>query len=145
MKSYWSIFVLIISMGFSTATLGNGPTIGLDEELNPQIQQQQQHDIPKAQEATSSTQYDMVRLMDQDTVTELQEKLLERGFSPGPIDGLWGPKTERALRKWQAKAGFIPTGQINQKTLSALNIQPPAEPQSAQKEAQAQEEEKARE
>ena len=34
-------------------------------------------------------------------VRQLQEALKEAGHDPGPIDGIFGPKTEAAVKKFQ--------------------------------------------
>jgi lipoprotein-anchoring transpeptidase ErfK/SrfK len=46
--------------------------------------------------------------------------LLDRaGFSPGAIDGQWGPNTERALQEFQRSRDLNPTGAANRPTLLA--------------------------
>jgi peptidoglycan hydrolase-like protein with peptidoglycan-binding domain len=35
-------------------------------------------------------------------VRELQEALAKSGYDPGPIDGIMGPRTKEALRKYMA-------------------------------------------
>jgi putative chitinase len=40
------------------------------------------------------------------TVAEWQVLLLNAGFDPGPVDGLWGPKTEAAKASAEAKFGL---------------------------------------
>jgi GH24 family phage-related lysozyme (muramidase) len=40
------------------------------------------------------------------TVLKTQERLKAHGFDPGPIDGLWGPKTRQAVLDFQAKLGL---------------------------------------
>lgn len=122
MRKRYRFFIAITTLIFSGPVVANGPTIKLDEKLNP-IQKQESQ---QKQEAQQTTKYDMVPQLDTETVTEIQTKLEARGLSPGPVDGKWKPETERALRKWQAQAGFEATGQPDQKTLSALNIQPSA-------------------
>ncbi|MEO1426218.1 MAG: peptidoglycan-binding domain-containing protein, partial [Pseudomonadota bacterium] len=32
---------------------------------------------------------------------QLQRALADRGFDPGPVDGIIGAGTKRALRRWQ--------------------------------------------
>jgi lipoprotein-anchoring transpeptidase ErfK/SrfK len=47
--------------------------------------------------------------------------LLDRaGFSPGAIDGLWGPNTRRALDAFQRAHGLQPSGELDPKTRAKL-------------------------
>lgn len=55
-----------------------------------------------------------------DQVADMQQKLNDQGFSAGQVDGLWGPDTSAALRRYQAKKGLRQTGQLDQGTLAAL-------------------------
>ena len=41
---------------------------------------------------------------------EIQRGLKRRGYDPGPVDGLLGRRTARALRKFQADHGLAVTG-----------------------------------
>ncbi|MGB3201762.1 MAG: peptidoglycan-binding domain-containing protein [Nodosilinea sp.] len=36
---------------------------------------------------------------------QVQQQLAQRGYDPGPVDGVAGPKTQRALRKFQQSQG----------------------------------------
>jgi lysozyme len=40
------------------------------------------------------------------TVGQVQERLKAHGFDPGLIDGIWGPKTRKAVLDFQAKLGL---------------------------------------
>jgi peptidoglycan hydrolase-like protein with peptidoglycan-binding domain len=62
-------------------------------------------------------------MQDQASVKQVQEKLSEQGYDVGPVDGIFGPKTQQALRKFQEDKGVQPTGQIDQQTMAALGIQ----------------------
>jgi peptidoglycan hydrolase-like protein with peptidoglycan-binding domain len=42
------------------------------------------------------------------------------GFSPGPVDGLAGPRTDAALREYQAHHGLPVTGTVDQAVLDSL-------------------------
>jgi murein L,D-transpeptidase YcbB/YkuD len=53
-------------------------------------------------------------------VAVLQFLLARRGYSPGPIDGQFGSKTEAALRSFQRARGKRSTGVGGASTLSAL-------------------------
>ncbi|MFQ5936092.1 MAG: ankyrin repeat domain-containing protein [Acidiferrobacterales bacterium] len=45
-------------------------------------------------------------------VAELQRLLTELGHDPGPIDGLFGPRTAAAIRAYQEEAGLTVSGTI---------------------------------
>jgi N-acetylmuramoyl-L-alanine amidase len=57
------------------------------------------------------------------TVRGMQQRLRNLGIDPGPIDGILGPKTARAIREFQlaeSKAGLRPTGQVDEPTIKRL-------------------------
>ncbi len=62
----------------------------------------------------------------QETIRQVQKKLNEQGFSAGPVDGKWGPKTQSALKNFQQQKGIQATGQLDQKTLAELDVEAPA-------------------
>jgi hypothetical protein len=58
-----------------------------------------------------------------DPITEtsgVQGRLLNLGYSPGPIDGKWGPHTAAALRDFQASQRLRRTGKLDDATRDAL-------------------------
>ncbi len=67
------------------------------------------------------------------TVTTAQAQLLALGFSPGPIDGDFGPKTSAAAKAFQAAQRLPKTGQLDLGTLAALTkaCEAPARPDKA--------------
>lgn len=67
--------------------------------------------------------------VESDPVIEaVQRKLAGKGFDPGPIDGATGWRTRGALRKFQRSSGLPDTGRIDDATLKALGVEPPAAP-----------------
>ena len=57
-----------------------------------------------------------------DLVKQAQEKLGAMGKQVGKPDGQMGPKTQQALKEYQQENGLQPTGQLDQQTLSALDL-----------------------
>ncbi|MBX6321087.1 MAG: peptidoglycan-binding protein [Rhodospirillaceae bacterium] len=51
-------------------------------------------------------------------IEEVQVELMKHGFNPGPVDGLLGWQTRRAIRRYQARAGLPVDGEV---TLELLN------------------------
>jgi N-acetylmuramoyl-L-alanine amidase len=55
-----------------------------------------------------------------ETVAGTQARLANLGFNPGPIDDLLGPKTRRALRRFQRKHNLNVTGEPDSETIEHL-------------------------
>jgi len=53
-------------------------------------------------------------------VKELQSKLESLGYDAGPIDGIFGPLTEKAVRKFQKDNDLVVDGIVGQETFAAL-------------------------
>jgi len=50
----------------------------------------------------------------------VQLTLKDSGFDPGPIDGILGPKTRDAVKRFQIKNDLEPTGEIDEETINQL-------------------------
>lgn len=57
-----------------------------------------------------------------DLVRKLQSTLKESGFDPGPIDGIFGDKTRKAVVKFQESKKLETDGVVGPITVGALNI-----------------------
>jgi N-acetylmuramoyl-L-alanine amidase len=55
-------------------------------------------------------------------VERLQRRLAERGFSPGDIDGAFGPHTAAAVHAFQLTQGMVADGEAGRQTLQALGL-----------------------
>ena len=55
-------------------------------------------------------------------VQQAQARLKAAGFDPGTPDGTLGPKTRDALRRYQRTKGLPTTGELDDKTLDALQV-----------------------
>jgi peptidoglycan hydrolase-like protein with peptidoglycan-binding domain/DNA invertase Pin-like site-specific DNA recombinase len=62
---------------------------------------------------------------DAQRVRTLQRRLRRLGWSPGPIDGLFGPRTEGAVLRFQGAAGLAADGIAGRKTSRALQLAEP--------------------
>jgi peptidoglycan hydrolase-like protein with peptidoglycan-binding domain len=59
-------------------------------------------------------------------VQAVQEHLRSAGAYGGAVDGVWGPDSVAALQRFQAGHQLQATGQLNQATAAALNLDPAA-------------------
>jgi peptidoglycan hydrolase-like protein with peptidoglycan-binding domain len=57
-------------------------------------------------------------------IAELQAALSERGYDPGPHDGVVGPKVRSAIRTYQTDAGLPPTGEATASLLAHIQNAP---------------------
>jgi hypothetical protein len=60
------------------------------------------------------------RMLSRDERFELQQRLVQRGFDIGNVDGKLGAKTRSAVRDFQAQAGLTPDGWANEQVLQRL-------------------------
>jgi hypothetical protein len=56
------------------------------------------------------------------TVASAQEALARLGYPVGPIDGILGPRTREATRRFQQDLGLARTATFDQETLDALGL-----------------------
>lgn len=59
-------------------------------------------------------------LLTGDDVAELQRRLSDLGFDPDRVDGVFGRRTDRALREFQRNVGLAPDGVAGPSTFKAL-------------------------
>jgi hypothetical protein len=57
-----------------------------------------------------------------DVNRRVQQRLKVLGFDPGPVDGLWGPESQAALRRYQETYALPVTGEVDRATLTALGL-----------------------
>ncbi len=56
-------------------------------------------------------------------IAKFQQALQEQGYSPGAVDGTWGPASEEALKEFQANRPLqTSNGKIDSMTLHALHL-----------------------
>lgn len=63
---------------------------------------------------------DYKNLKGAELVRMVQLTLRDSGIDPGPIDGILGPKTHEAIKKFQIKNDLEPTGEIDKPTKDLL-------------------------
>jgi peptidoglycan hydrolase-like protein with peptidoglycan-binding domain len=59
-----------------------------------------------------------------DSIKQAQQALKDKGFDPGPIDGVDGQKTKAAVRDYQKSQNLTPDGRLGPQTLSGLGVTP---------------------
>jgi len=64
--------------------------------------------------------------MDRGDTKNAQQALQAKGYNPGPIDGVHGPRTSAALRDYQKAEGLKVTGQMDADTRAKLMASGPA-------------------
>ena len=70
-----------------------------------------------------------------DFIKEVQEKLHERGFDAGPVNGDYGTKMQAALAQFQLAMTLPASGTLDDETLRALGVQRPTREEGSTAEA----------
>ena len=65
---------------------------------------------------------------------QIQEGLQAVGFDPGGADGMFGPRTRAAIRRWQTSRGERATGYLDGALVAALRPSPVGQPMFRQRE-----------
>lgn len=89
---------------------------GTQRELGAAGQTQEQQQAQQEQQVAGQQ-------LNSDQIRQLQQSLQEKGADPGPVDGIMGPKTRAAIEQFQQQQGIAATGQPNQQTLEALDVE----------------------
>ena len=75
------------------------------------------------QEQQAQNTIDPSRLSTQQ-IRQIQRALDQKGAAIKDADGKWGPKTEAALKEFQQKQNIQGNGQLDQRTMAALGVDP---------------------
>jgi peptidoglycan hydrolase-like protein with peptidoglycan-binding domain len=85
-------------------------------------------DTPKAADAVKTEiakpEAPLVQRPPKEVVADIQRELTRRGFYDGAADGVFGPKTNAAMRDFEQASGLRPGGEPNEVFLRALTRSP---------------------
>jgi peptidoglycan hydrolase-like protein with peptidoglycan-binding domain len=62
---------------------------------------------------------------DRAVIRQAQRALKRKSYTPGPADGVVGPRTQAALKRYQEAERLEPTGELNRETLVRLGVRDP--------------------
>lgn len=66
-----------------------------------------------------------------DEVKALQQALLGKGINCGAADGIFGPKTEAAVKRFQEREGLAVDGIVGPMTMAAMGFGDDDEPEES--------------
>ena len=118
--STWTLSVKINETGFKVTHVSNELTSLLNpylaktkEDMELTLSNAVNNTKGKASSATTAN----------NLFLKAQKRLIQLGYDPGTPDGLYGPKTKKAITQYQKDIGLLQTGELNQATISSLNIE----------------------
>lgn len=112
---------ILIAALFSASALAAGPS-SQDRSAAPEPKAQSSEQSQPTQSQASPSASGQSQAANPELVKQAQEKLSAAGHDAGPSDGVMGPKTQAALKKFQESKGMEASGQLDQETLAALEI-----------------------
>ena len=109
----WQIFILLIAV---LATLARGSlSFAEDQFSNQSLKQVEASALQKAKRSYSQS-------YEKETLYQAQKKLKELGYDSGQLDGIWGKKTENAIKKFQSDNSLSMTGRIDSENKNKLGL-----------------------
>lgn len=99
----------------SALAASNGP----QQQNAPAVQGQNSQGQPQSAKQQGSQNH-----QNQQNIRQVQQALNKDGFSPGRIDGRWGPETQNALKQFQQSKNVPASGQLDQQTVADLGLNP---------------------
>jgi Putative peptidoglycan binding domain len=91
-------------------------------QFENQLAYMREHLVPQFIDYQEFELFEELQRHIKDTSQELQQHLRNRGFDPGPIDGVLGPRTHSALIAFQQANRLIPNGLPDEVTREALGL-----------------------
>ncbi len=83
--------------------------------------------IPEQPKTETTAPSPSNQLYDPALVIDIQRRLAEHGYEPGQADGVFGRRTESAIRAFQARQGLVVDGMPTRSLLASLNTLPTPE------------------
>jgi|GEM_PF-5852837 len=80
----------------------------------------------KAVEAKAAAPAPDKNILGRNEILDLQTRLKALGLNPGPLDGVAGPHTAAAVRRYEESRGWLPTGFVDRDLLIRLRHEPPS-------------------
>ena len=105
-----SVCLVLLGMFALSCSSTSSRTSARVPESRPEVRAPSPREVPPA---APTPQADPV-------IRQIQGILQERGYGPGPLDGVLGKKTREALRRFQKDHHLAVTGEINADTKSVL-------------------------
>src|SRR5262245_36705042 len=106
---------ILISCFLIFAAVSPAPAAQATQQKNNQQLQQDRTNNANRKQWSNQTE-------SKSQMQQVQTALKSRGFDPGPIDGIMGPKTMMAIRNFQSSQAMTASGMVDDATLAALQI-----------------------
>ena len=103
-------------------TTYDSPRASSDDAIKPSTKDKVSSKLERAKDKMASDMKSDTRMGGQAHVRAAQEKLKDKGFDPGPIDGIWGPRTAAAVSDFQRKESLTVTSRLDSETLGKLDV-----------------------
>ena len=120
---------VLINMLFLQSGLHPAPLFGSVSSTQKAAQPLDRVPVPQPRRVNAdlnSTSAAAVSRMPGEIITDMQRELLRRGYYGGPIDGLYGPKTDAAIREFEQAAGLKPSSEPTEMLLQTMRRAPPS-------------------
>jgi peptidoglycan hydrolase-like protein with peptidoglycan-binding domain len=112
---------LSVVEGAVLGAVAGGLTGALTKEESVNLGEPAWKSAGKQPDAQTTTAYQSPASADKATVIGIQKGLQSLGYYPGPVDGINGPKTQKAIRQYQEEHGLLVDGEATTALMNHIN------------------------
>jgi peptidoglycan hydrolase-like protein with peptidoglycan-binding domain len=116
--------IILVSgaLAISTAPLAFTQTEEHSEQRSTSSHSEQQSTSSEQSKSDQSKMGNQSELQSQDDIRQAQTALQQKGFDPGPINGVMGQQTKNAITDFQRQQNLTASGVLDGQTAAALGI-----------------------
>ena len=113
---------MVLAVPTFSQAADNAQRSGSDQSTTQSDNSSSQTSNQASENSSGKNQVAQVSKEGRDSIKKVQDKLKHRGYYDGKVDGVWGPQSTAALKKYQQDKDIQASGTMDEKTADKLGL-----------------------